>query len=260
VVKLSKPSREMRALGDYEKERWCIGQAQQLGIPSPEVLALGTHEGRAYMLQTFLGCEVPAPDNSAVWEALGLYARRIHSVNTRGWGEALTFDRVFAGDWNHHLTYNLDALGAEDPLVSMGLLTKSASREIQRRFEDLKGRDFTFALCHGDLAPFNTLMGAGGETYLLDWGCARSEIVPHFEINEILAKELADQQAWAAFLRGYGLTANAFAGLRADLDALALLRAIDTLRWGIDRAPHEIPRLADKFRSALARLHDAPRS
>jgi len=256
VVKLSKASRELRALGDYEKERWCIGQARRLGIPSPEVLALGTHDGRAYMLQTFLDHPLPASDNPAVWEALGDYARRIHSVTTSGWGDVFTDGHASVGDWNRYLEYNLASLGPQDPLVAMGLLTESTSREIRGRFEDLKKRDFTFALCHGDLAPFNTLLAEGGEVYLLDWGCARSEIVPYFEINEILSKEIADQRSWAAFLNGYGLAASEFAGLREDLDTLALLRAIDTMRWGMDRAPREIPRLAGKLRSALARMHE----
>ncbi len=40
---------------EYEKERWCIQNAIDKGIPSPEVLTIGKIGNTAYMIQTYIG-------------------------------------------------------------------------------------------------------------------------------------------------------------------------------------------------------------
>jgi len=107
-------------------------------------------------------------------------------------------------------------------------------------------------LCHGDLAPRNTAVAEDGRVFLLDWGCAQANVVPHFDVGEVLCSELsADSEEFAAFLDGYGMTRAAFEDQALDRTAIMALCRADLLRWAIDRAPASIPDCASQLRRAL---------
>lgn len=257
VVKLSKAHREDKALREYVKEKWCMDKARILDIPVPTVLGVDEWEGRAFMLQSYIEGKIPA-DNEAskVWAVLGKYAKRIHSVVVSGWGENLTDESGnFDESWERHLQYDINALTDNDPLLQMGVLTKSLSREIKSLFQSLNHKQFRFGLCHGDIALWNTLIDAGGTVYLLDWGCARAEVVPHYEINEILRTSKPDAPMLKAFLEGYGISEEEYKSMKDDLETLTLLREIDTLRWAIDKKPDEAANLILKVDEALGRKY-----
>ncbi|MDP2630174.1 MAG: aminoglycoside phosphotransferase family protein [Candidatus Uhrbacteria bacterium] len=265
VIKLSKPYREYKAFEEYRKEKWCIQKAQERGIPTPKVLDVNQFESRSYQIQSYIE-GTPVADLSGdssfsqevlmkVWYALGEYAKKIHSVSVTGWGENLIDDTgKFADSWEKYVRYNIDSLGGEDELIKMGVLNEQTSRNVGRIFESLLAKNFTFGLCHNDIALRNTIVDSSGTIYLLDWGTARAEVVPHCDLNEILSSSKPDNTMLQAFLDGYGLSADEFQDMKSELDALELLHAIDTLRWAIDKKMENLGEYVARAKDVIAYL------
>lgn len=254
VVRLSKPHREYKAFREYEKEMWCMSKARALGIPTPEVLHVMQWSDRACMIQSYVDGVAPGADELLrVWEVLGQYAKKIHSVRVSGWGEHLKYeDGTFGETWEEHLAYNIESLNEDDPLIEKGILAPIVSKEVKAFFQSLKQKKFEFGLCHGDISIRNTLVDANKTVYLLDWGCAKAEVIPHYEINEILGRREPDASL-GAFLRGYGISQIEFKKMEDDLAILALLRDIDTLRWAMDKEYDAIPNLIPRVQRSLER-------
>lgn len=265
VVKLSKPDFEYKAFSDYQKEEWCISKALELKIPSPKVLKLGKCGARAFLIESYIeGTPVANLDESSsfsdeekikVWKKLGEYTKRINSVPVTGWGENLVRDGVFDGTWNKHVQYNIESLNNEDILLSMEVIDKQSSEKIRKLFQSLQDKKFTFGLCHSDIALRNAMVDANGGVFLLDWGSARAEIVPHYELNEIIHASKPDPETLSAFLNGYGITQEQFIKMVPDLNALYLLNAIDTLRWAIDKRPKSVQEHTDKVKAAIDQIY-----
>ena len=255
VVKLSRPHRERGALDEYRKEAWCAGRARELGIATPEVLEVGIFDGRAFAVHSFIEGDAPsALQAESTWQVLGDYARRIHSIPVTGWGRTFAADGRFAESWTSHLEYNIAALTTGDELIARGVLTEGSSLLLRRELEHLTRSDLRFGLCHGDIALWNTLIDSRGHPWLLDWGCAASSVVPHYEINEIKRTTNASERQLAAFLRGYGLSPKELATMVRELRGLAALREVDTLRWAIDNEPEMIASLCVRAQSAVGNL------
>ncbi|MFA6547982.1 MAG: phosphotransferase [Candidatus Magasanikbacteria bacterium] len=264
VIKLSKPDFEYKAFSDYKKESWCLTKAHELDIPSPKVLKLGQHNGRAFLIESYIdGSPVALLDDSStfseeeklkVWNKLGKYTKRINSVPVVGWGENLVGDGVFDGSWEKHIQYNIKSLNEDDILLQMEVLDKQLSKKIKQLFQSLCDKKFIFGLCHSDMALRNSMIGKDGEVYLLDWGSARAEIVPHYELNEILRASKPNEETLKAFLDGYGISQEQFEQMDLDLKILDLLNEIDTLRWAIDKRPSAIQEYIDRVKIAIIKL------
>jgi Ser/Thr protein kinase RdoA (MazF antagonist) len=255
VIKLSRPHREGGALAEYRKESWCAGRTRELDVATPEVLEFGVFDRRAFEVRSFVDGRRPSASEAiSTWQALGDYARRIHSIPVAGWGRTLVADGRFAESWTSHLEYNIAALRPDDELVARGILTEASSLGLRNELEHLRRRDFRFGLCHGDIALWNTLIDGSGRPWLLDWGCAAASVVPHYEINEILRTARPSELQLAAFLRGYGLSSQEMATMARELRVLAALREIDTLRWAIEKEPEMTVSLGERARRAAAHL------
>src|SRR5258706_4845110 len=257
VLKLGKPHRADVTAAEHAKERWCAAAARAAGVATPEILALGSFEERPYQLQALAPGRLPTPaEHPRVWGALGAWARAIHGVPVSGWGPKLVRDGIFAEDWSRRVAYNIEALGADDPLRGLGVLDAASSLDLKARFERLGGRAFRFALTHADLSPRNVLVddGAGGALALIDWGCAGAFAAPHHELNEILRTGSATPAEIDIFRRAYGLSDEAFPAVTADLPELAALREVDTLRWGLEHGRPDLGDLLVPAKRALVRL------
>jgi len=76
---------------DYLKEQWAIARAAAEGVPVPEVLEVGTAPVPYMVSRRVEGTEgTHHPDRYRLLHELGAHARRIHRVETSGFGE--TFD------------------------------------------------------------------------------------------------------------------------------------------------------------------------
>lgn len=240
---------------EFDKEALCLAEARARGIPGPRVLVVGQLDGCAYMVEEFIptvaGQAAPCPDE--LWRTLGRYARIIHGIPVSGFGRDLAgaAQLAFVDTWARFLAYNRTSLTRTDPLLDLGF-SREDSRRLAALFERLAGTDVRLGLCHGDLAPRNTVVAESGRVFLLDWGCAQVNVVPHFDVGEVLRSEVsADSAEFAALLDGYGMTRAEFDNQAPDRAAIMALCRADLLRWAIDRAPESIPHYASQLRRAL---------
>jgi aminoglycoside phosphotransferase (APT) family kinase protein len=260
VVKLSHEHRRHRALHDYRKEKWCIEQSSAVGVPGPSVLSIGEVDGNAFMIQTFVeginGKQVEG-NRTAIWRKLGEYARLTHSIKVTGWGEDFFDDRPGGqrASWLKYLTYNIESLTDDDPLIGLGVLSRDLLPVARRLLEELGDKTFQFGLNHGDLALWNTLVEPSGKINLIDWGSAEAHIIPHFDLLYVIRQGLRygtpTIEEMAAFRQGYGLSDEEYARLRPELDRLFLLIRFDKLRWAIDRNPSRIEEYVERAKTAL---------
>lgn len=248
VVRLPKPEDQHRAAAFYEKERWCLEQAATLGIPSPSVLTQGTYDSWPYQVLSFVegtNGEQSTLVPPLLWHTLGDYARRFHTLATTGFGE--TLPELLTEDgrarWQRFIAYNVASLTESDPLQTLGVYSPPQRNAIHSRFLQLQQHEFRLGLCHGDLAPRNTILAPNGTLSLLDWGCAEAHVVPHYDLLNVPDEFLG------TFLDGYGWPEETRAALLAQVQDLALLKAFDLVRWAIDRCPRRIEELAMKARA-----------
>ena len=251
VVRLPKDEDRERADGFYAKEAWCLQQAQSLGIPSPTPLTLGKQDGWPYLIQSFVE-GTPGEESSVLWQTLGQYAQRFHGILLDGFGE--TLPDFVAGEgrarWHGFIDYNCESLTREDRLLALGVYVTSEQAELRARFTALRAWEVPLGLCHGDLAPRNTLIGSDGTIFLLDWGCAEAHLVPHYDLLGI------PTDALPAFLDGYGTEPSARGTLLQEVEALRLLKSFDLTRWAIDRCPARLDELATCAQQTWAAIKD----
>jgi aminoglycoside phosphotransferase (APT) family kinase protein len=250
------------ALDEYEKEVWCIERAAARGVPVPSVMTLGLCEGHAYLIESFIdgdeGRDSRAP-GPGVWRELGRYAGLIHSIGVQGFG--LKLSDITRGDarnsWLRYLEYNIESLNADDPLLRLKVLTRLQAQVIRGAFADMRGREFTFGLNHGDLSLKNTIVDASGRVTLLDWGSAEASLVPHHDLIQLLKMNMLegdpDDEALRAFLDGYGISTAAYERLAWELETLLVLRAFDKLRWALDWKAEELDGFVSHAREAVGR-------
>jgi Ser/Thr protein kinase RdoA (MazF antagonist) len=255
------------ALDEYTKEAWCIQHAAARGVSVPSVISVGRCEGNAYIIQSYIagddGRDSPAP-KLGIWRELGKYARLIHAIGVPGFG--LRLSEITRGDarksWLQYLEYNIESLTENDPLIKLKVLTQLQSKLIRDVFADLRGREFTFGLNHGDLSLKNTIVDKRGRVTLLDWGSAEAGIVPHHDLIQLLRMNMLqgnpDDTQIRAFLDGYGISPPEFKRMMPELESLLVLRAFDELRWAIDWSVEQLDRFVGNARDCASYLLRAP--
>ncbi|MBB3128383.1 aminoglycoside phosphotransferase (APT) family kinase protein [Paenibacillus rhizosphaerae] len=253
-TKIHKVVVRMNGKDEYQsfiKEKWCIEQAAKVGVPGPEVLSIGIVDETAYMIQPFIegdnGVDSTVP-KSTIWRRLGEYAKLIHSIQVKGYGENL-IDPVHGefqspphagsdGTWQGYVQHNINSLTEHDRLIELGVINQMESERIKNRFEDLKSEPFRFGLNHGDISLKNTIVNQANQVILLDWN-AKVSVVPHATVAQLMhyqilgLDESPNTEEFQAFMEGYGISGEDLSGIRNYL----LLRAFDNLRWAINRRP-----------------------
>mgnify|MGYP001160559203 CR=1 FL=1 len=243
---------------EFVKEKWCIEQAAAVGIPGPEVLSVGIVDEIAFMIQAFVegdnGLDSKVP-RTAVWRKLGEYAKLIHSIPVKGYGEYLV-DPVHGkfqspphagsdGSWHGYVQYNINSLTEHDRLIELGVITQAESQRVRELFENLKREPFRFGLDHGDLSIKNVIVNQENRVILLDWN-AEVNVVPHATVAQLMQIQILglaegpNVAEFEAFADGYGLSEEDLFVTRHYL----LLRTFDNLRWAIDRNPNLIEHYA----------------
>src|ERR1044072_6203891 len=255
------------ALDEYAKEEWCIERAAACGVPVASVVSIGQCEGNAYLIQPYIagddGTDSRAPKHG-IWQELGKYARLIHSIGVHGFGPRLS--DLTRGEarksWLRYVDYNIESLTANDPLIKLNVLTPQQSKVIRDVFTDLRKREFTFGLIHGDISLKNTVVDQRSRVHLLDWGSAGAGLVPHHDLMEILMRNMVegdpDDTQIKAFLDGYGIAPVDFKQMMPELERLLVLRALDKVRFAIDRKVEKIPHFVYHARLCVSYLLRAP--
>lgn len=246
-----------RGYDEFVKEKWCIEKAEAKGVLSPKVLKMGEMDGYSYMAQSFLNGVVGSQgklDTVVVWKEIGRYAKLIHNVPVSGFGldssELMSSSRNTSNEkWKKFVAYNIQSLNSEDKLLDLGTLDEEQSRRVKKLFQELIQKQFQFGLNHGDISLKNVIVSNGNRVSIFDWGSAEAEIVPHHDIGVILEDSLkANSPEFKAFLEGYGLSDADYHGMEEDLHSLMLLRAIDKLRWAIDKHEEDIPAFTERVK------------
>ena len=246
-------------LSRFQKEQWCIEQAAQAGVKGAEVLAVGSGDDHAYMLTWYIEgkrADQSGVDTEVVWRAVGEYAKKIHSIPIKGFGEDL--NDITSGDmqkWRNYLNYNSSSLGEHDVLIEKGIITAEQSELLSKSFSDLAQLDVQLGLSHGDLSLDNIIVGLDDAVNLIDWGSAEGHIVPHYDLGVILDDSLSDDSdEFAEVLDGYGLSVDEYSAIKDQINSLMALIATDKVRWAIDRSPESLDSTIARLKKALGRL------
>lgn len=255
VIRISPESNNYQ----FEKEQWEMEQAAKLRVLVPKIIKIGMHGSIAYMIEDYIdgvhGTD-DSIDKTFIWKELGKYTKAIHSIPSKGFGDYMSSPGVFGGDWNRYLDYNIQSLNEPDKLLSMNTLTTTQSKTIKTLFERLKEEDFKFGLNHGDLSLKNVIVNKG-QVILLDWGSSESHIVPHFDIVEVLQSSFDfdfKNPYFKTFILAQGITDEEFLNIKPSVDAVMLLRAIDHLRWAIDKKPKKVEHMVEVVGRVLSYL------
>ena len=239
-------------LMEFKKELWCVNKAKEKGVLGPNILHIGKYNDFSYMIYDFIegksGKEIK--NKTEVWSILGRYAHQINSIKVKGYG--LRFspkDNKFLESWKKYINYNLDSLNKADKLLKLGIYSEEQLPLIKKYFLSLNKKKFNFGLTHNDLSLRNVVIDETGKIFLIDWGCAEANIVPHSEFVEILGAGYMDlkiptKEEINYFLKGYSITRKQFESLKKDISKFLLLVSFDKVRWAIDKSPKSIKQLS----------------
>lgn len=233
---------------EFKKEEWCINEAKKNGILCSNILEIGKYKKYSYMIYDFIegksGKEIK--NKREIWTTIGKYAKLINSIKVKGFG--LRFspkENQFTESWEKYIDYNIKSLNDEDKLIELKVYKKEELPKIKKYFFDLKQNKMNKGLVHNDLSLRNVVVDKKGRVFLIDWGCAEANFVPHGEFVEILGAGHMDlkvptNEEIECFLKGYGISKRKFEILKKDISKFLLLVSFDKLRWAIDKSPKDI--------------------
>ncbi|MEO0468599.1 MAG: aminoglycoside phosphotransferase family protein [Bacteroidota bacterium] len=235
---------------EYKKEVSCLSQVAKLGVPSPRAVYLGQIGEILCMVQEALpgenGSRIPKDQQTEIWRKLGAYAARFHQIPRIE--DAQVEAAEFHADWKARLQYNLAELHDEDSLLQF--LAPEEHRAIKAALTSLLEKDFQSGLVHGDLCPRNVLVD-GAAVYLLDWGTAEINVVPHIELGILQRSGEATETDFQLFLDAYGMSREAFAAIEPDIRLLYLLHRLDKYRWAEGQEDEDWADFAEKVRESM---------
>ncbi len=247
---------EGHKLLEYQKENWCIHEVAKLGIPGPKVLSIGMHKNIPFMIQEKIpgrnGKAATSEERDVIWKELGKYAAQFQYISRIDLEEV---EKVaFHSDWKSRLEYNLEQLGSKDSLVRKKILSAAEQEQAKFILSSLKSKDFKMGLVHGDLCPRNVILNEG-TVYLLDWGTAEINIIPHTEIGILLMSEEASKEEARFFLNGMGISDSEFLKIEKELKILNFLHRLDKHRWAEEHAMDHLPSYAEKVRTTFDQIN-----
>lgn len=241
---------------EYLKEKFCLKATGEMGIPGPKVLAMGRMQSYVYMVQDRIdginAKEVQQENRNRIWRKLGTYARKFHQIPKI---EDETVNKAeFHSDWKARLLYNLKELNPEDSLLEFGYVELREHEAIRSVLQSLLAKDFKTGLVHGDLCPRNVHI-EGEKIYLLDWGTAEINVVPHTEIGILLLSGEALEDEIGIFLEGMGISVEEFRQMEEDIHSLNLLHRLDKYRWAEAFDPENLDEYVNRIKTVFQQLN-----
>jgi len=246
-------------LTEFKKESWCIKQAKKKGVLGANILSIGKYKDFSYMIYEFIegksGKQIK--NRGEIWTMIGRYAKLINSIKVKGYG--LRFspkDNKFIGSWEKFIDYNIKSLKEGDKLIELKVYKEIQLPTIKNYFLGLKKNKMKVGLVHNDLSLRNVIVDKKEKLFLIDWGCAEANFVPHGEFVEILGAghmdlKIPTNEEINCFLKGYGISKREFEILKKDISKFLLLVSFDKLRWAIDKSPKDIKEMTKIARKRL---------
>ncbi len=252
IVRLSP---EPGKIKDFLKEQWAILNAGKAGVPTVEVLEVGTEVVPfPYMIaRKAVGEEASNhPDRHAILEEMGRITARIHSVQTKGYGNSFDWSHnrlSHRETWREHLRTELKVEERLEFLHACGLVSRDQHRRLRSLFREAEAWTEPSVLHHGDMRLKNVLVGDCTVTAVLDWEYCVSSIAPFWDLSVALHDLSIDGKH--AFLSGYGLSP---ARIR---EIAPYVRAFNFLHYACAAAGAESEREADRMEGYRLRLSGA---
>jgi hypothetical protein len=166
------------------------------------------------------------------------------------------FGRDLPSAWAQHLTYNLDQLDDDDPLLGLDVYQPEGQAGLRTALQSLRAAHLTFGLSHGDLALRNLLVDHPHPPVLIDWGAASTGPMPHTDLLYLLAHRdesgNPNDGEVAAFAVGYGVDLDR---VLPELSAMRTLSALDLVRWARERRPDRLAYFVAAAQDWLGRAH-----
>ena len=241
---------------EYRKERWCLDQVATLDIPSPRVLSMGMYQQMPYMIQTKVpglnGRLCTSAERRKIWKKLGTYAAKFHQIKQIGDSEVTQAN--FHKDWKSRLRYNLEELNEADSLLAKKIFSHAEQKSAKAALANLESKDFKMGLVHGDLSSQNVLVDHD-TVYLLDWGTAEINIVPHNEIGILQMSKEASEEEFQLFLSGLGISPTHYLKIAEEIKRLNLLHRLDKYRWAEGHLIENIQDYEVKVREAFEKIN-----
>ena len=207
--------------GIYEKEKWCMEQVRQIGVPTPEPFMVGVKEDAAYFFQEYIpgvnGKDAPEAYDR-IWHTLGVYARKVNTI------PAQQYQRDFD---------ELDKkLFQSNFFVLNNILSNDKVQMLRARLRQTRSWNNAHMLCHANLNPTNTVVHPSGAIYLIDWGTASGNRAPHEELADLFAWNTGKENI-DIFLKGYGLSKMELDGMMHDIQTLVLGRMLNVMHYRV---------------------------
>jgi len=200
---------------DFIKEQWATQKATEAGVPAPEILEVG--DGiidLPYMLQQKVeGTEaIHHPDRLKVLLKLGKYARKIHSIQTDGFGVVFNWSKNKLSrkkTWLEFLENELKVAEGLKFLEAHEILSRKKIKKLNVEYEKIKKWKITPVLNHCDLRLKNVIVNDAGEIKaVIDWEKCSSNCAPYWDLSIALHDLSID--AKQQFLEGYGVDPEEF--------------------------------------------------
>ena len=108
-------------------------------------------------------------------------------------------------------------------------------------------------MTHGDLCPRNVIVN-DTTTYLLDWGTAEINVVPHTELGILMMSDEVTKEAFQLFLKGIGISFTEFQLMEEEINLLNFLHRLDKYRWAETYDIENIKDYAFKTRNTFEKI------
>ena len=240
---------------EYQKEKWCLDKVLSVGIPTAKVINIGFDFGIPYMIQEKInginGQFCSPTEKQTIWKTLGKYAKKYHQIKRIE--NKTVAQNEFHKNWKSRLEYNIKELNQEDSLLQNNILTSQEQQQSRRGLKKLINKEFKVGLVHGDLCPRNVIWSKDG-IYLLDWGTAEINVVPHIEIGILLMSGEAKEEAFKHFLEGLEISQKEYGNIQKEIETLNYLHRLDKYRWAETYDVQNIARYEKKLRDTFEKL------
>jgi len=251
---------KLEGLEEFKKEAWCIEKARIKGVLGANILSIGKYKNFSYMIYEFIegksGKEIN--NKKEIWATIGKYAKLINSIKVKGYGLRFSPEKTeFIESWDKFINYGIESLKEGDRLIELKVYKREQLQIIKKYFLDLKKSKMNMGLVHNDLSLRNVVVDKEGKVFLIDWGCACANFVPHTEFVEILGAGYMDlgiptKEEINHFLKGYGISKKQFEIIKKEISKFLLLVSFDKLRWAIDKSPKDIEEMTKIAKKRLA--------
>ena len=242
----------------FDIELWALEAAAEVGIHTSAVVARGRAADTSYLVVECIAGTTASPDDLEAWHAIGTSLRALSTVDTATAPSTLfsRFGRDLDAAWRAHVSYNLAMLTDEDPLIQLGVYRRSDQETIRAMLSSQLERALPQGLIHGDLSTRNVV--AGTRYAVIDWGAAHAGPVPWGDLDVLHRWHVMESRqspvsaaAWAEVLRGAGIDPET---ARPVLWELAVLGALDVVRWAREQRPDRLEELRESSRRVIDRM------